>query len=138
MGMTENITFPKGLPGFEDLKCFVMEEHNEVFSYLTSVDRKEISFVIVDPFSFFDSYEFKASEEALDEIKYMEDELLTVRCIVTLHSDPHRTTANLIAPLLINETKKLAKQIVLHDTAYHAKHQLWITDEVGSKKGAGF
>lgn len=124
MSVSEVITFPKGLPGFEDLKQFVLEEHNEVFSYLKSMDREEISFIVVDPFPFFKDYEFKAPEEALNDINY-NHEKLSIRTIVTLHSDPQKITTNLLAPLIINEGNKQGKQIVLHDSEYTAKHPLW-------------
>ncbi|MEK5059515.1 hypothetical protein BK126_21205 [Paenibacillus sp. FSL H7-0326] len=125
MNRSEIISFSKGLPGFEELKQYVLEEHNEVFSYLKSTEREEVSFVVVDPFPFFPEYEFQASEEALEEIEFVDGENLEIKCIVTLHSNVQKTTANLLAPLIINANKKQGKQIVLHDNGYTAKHLLW-------------
>lgn len=90
MNRSEIISFSKGLPGFEELKQYVLEEHNEVFSYLKSTEREEVSFVVVDPFPFFPEYEFQASEEALEEIEFVDGENLEIKCIVTLHSNVQR------------------------------------------------
>ena len=45
--------------------------------------------------------------------------------IVVVPTDPKLSTANLRAPLVVNNKKKLAKQIILDDDAYKIKMPLF-------------
>lgn len=45
--------FEKGIPGFEETTEFVLLDQDEApFYYLQSLQQKELSFVLVDPFIF--------------------------------------------------------------------------------------
>ncbi|MNI40748.1 Flagellar assembly factor FliW [compost metagenome] len=64
-----------------------------------------------------------------------EKEQVSVRCIVTWHSDRLKVSVNLLAPLIFNTVDRKGKQIVLQNTTYTTKHPLWTdspkTDEGG-------
>ena len=100
----EIISFEKGIPGFQNLKEFVIKEVEEdsPFSILQSIEDKEIGFILISPFTVYDDYEIKLSNEIINslEIKSAEDVLLY--SLVTLNSNVKEITANLKAPLVIN------------------------------------
>ncbi|WP_232229061.1 flagellar assembly protein FliW [Paenibacillus zanthoxyli] len=126
--------FPNGLPGFEQLKAYRVEEHNELFSLLSAIDQPEVSFITIDPFHLRPDYEFILSDEVIQLLEIDNREQVSVRCIVTWHSDREKTTVNLLAPLVLNTEKRMAKQVVLHDTAYTTRHFLWTnTEESGER-----
>ncbi|MNW26089.1 Flagellar assembly factor FliW [compost metagenome] len=118
-------TFPKGMPGFEHLREFRLQQHNELFSLLSAVEEPAITFITVDPFDFISDYEFILSDETMQDLQVDNREQVIVRCIVTWHSDRKKTTINLLAPLIFNTENQSGKQIVLQNTGYNTKHRLW-------------
>ncbi|AIQ71342.1 flagellar assembly protein FliW [Paenibacillus graminis] len=128
-------SFPKGLPGFDQLKEFLLQEHNEVFSLLSAVDQPEISFITVNPFDFIPDYEFSLPDDTMLDIEVNNREQVAVRCIVTWHSEREKITINLLAPLIFNVESFKAKQIVLQNTIYTTKHPLWSSSEAVEEGG---
>ncbi|WP_339274934.1 flagellar assembly protein FliW [Paenibacillus sp. FSL W8-0426] len=131
--MKEIYTFSKGLPGFEELKAFEIQQHDEVFSLLTAVDNPAISFITINPFDFKVDYEFELSPENVDELSITDPGQVLVRSIITIHSEMSKSSANLLAPVVFNREKKLGKQIVLQNTDYRTKHYLWKREEEGGE-----
>ncbi|MFK4304073.1 MULTISPECIES: flagellar assembly protein FliW [unclassified Paenibacillus] len=117
--------FPKGIPGFEQLREFQLQEHNELFSLFSAVEQPATIFITVNPFDFFEDYEFELSDDALEDIGITSQEQIAVRCICTWNSDQSKTTVNLLAPLIFNVEQHTGKQIVLQNTDYTIKHPLW-------------
>ncbi|WP_313892598.1 flagellar assembly protein FliW [Psychrobacillus sp.] len=113
----EVIQFPNGLPGFEDIKEFVVLPLEEAspFAILQSIKQQEIGFVVAFPFVFKQDYAFDVTEEDKEELKIEAPEDLITYTIVTLKEPFNSSTLNLQAPVLINHKQKIAKQLVLHD-----------------------
>lgn len=133
---TEEIYFfPKGLPGFEHLKEYKLVEHNDLFSLFSAIDHPAAIFITVNPFDFIPDYEFVLPDDAINEIGIENREEVTVRCIVTWHSDRLKTTVNLLAPLIFNKGNNKGKQIILQNTVYTTKHPLWEMPTKGDEGG---
>lgn len=128
------VTFMKGLPGFENLKDYTVQQYDELFGYLNSVTNPLVGFLIVNPFDFYPDYEIEISETFLEEIEITSRDQVTVRCIVTWNSDRHKVTLNLLAPLIINSEKQYGKQIVLQNVPYTTKQLLW-ANSIGDSEG---
>ncbi|GAA5171278.1 flagellar assembly protein FliW [Viridibacterium curvum] len=114
------ISFPAGLPGFEDCKRFTLLEM-EITSgpgigVLQSVEHPEIAFSVAEPDQFGLHYEFALSEdeEALLRISRSEDVavLLILRRNEGPDSEPP-VKANLMAPLVINMANRTGLQKVI-------------------------
>lgn len=114
------ITFPAGLPGFEDCKRFSLLEL-EVTSgpgvgVLQSVERPEVAFSVAEPDQFGLHYEFALTEdeEALLRVSKPEDVtlLLILRRTEPASSEPP-VKANLMAPLVINTANRVGLQKVI-------------------------
>ncbi|OWR26860.1 flagellar assembly protein FliW [Saccharibacillus sp. O23] len=118
------ITFPKGIPGFEEVTEYILCDVDETYSYLQAVNQAELAFIVTDPFLHFQDYEFELSEELIKDLQLSEEKGIAVRCIVTWNSDPSRTTANLLAPIIFNISDRIARQIVLQNTFYQTKQKL--------------
>ncbi|MCM8710956.1 flagellar assembly protein FliW [Clostridium sp. SYSU_GA19001] len=121
------ITFKKGLPGFENLKKFILftVEENELFNILQSIENEEIGIVTISPFTVFEDYEFKLSDEKLKELKITRPEDVLVLNTVTLNSKVENITTNLKAPIVININEKLGEQIIIDNDKYKIKHPLF-------------
>ena len=120
------IIFPQGLPGFEELKQYIIVQsgEEEPFAYLQSIDDKELSFVITNPFLFFSDYEFQLSEGVQDELEINNEQEVAVWTIVTVSTNIENITANLLAPVVVNVKKRVGRQIILHNSLYKTKHSL--------------
>lgn len=125
------ITFPSGIPGFEEYTQFalVQPEDSAPFSYLQSIQQGELSFLIVDPFLFFKDYEISLPDSTQEELQILHAADVQLWSVVTVSGDNSKLTANLLAPIVWNTGKQLAKQVILHDSDYQVKHEIIINDE---------
>lgn len=121
------ITFPKGLPGLEKNKKFILFslEENDLFHVLHSIEHEDLGLLVISPFSSFKEYEFKLTEEKLSKLKISKPEDVLVLNTVTLHSKIENITTNLKAPIIINIKEKLGEQIILDNEKYLIKHPLF-------------
>ena len=121
----QKITMPQGLFGFEKYTDFViLESEYKPFFYLQSMQDKNLAFLIMDPFLFFDDYEIEADDTSLSTIDLHNPENVKVMVIVTVPSDGSPVTVNLQGPLVINKVNNQAMQIILSDSKYQTKHNL--------------
>lgn len=123
------ITTPKGIPGFPDLKRYILLDHEELRPFVTlqSVEQGDISFFLMDPFLFKTDYKVDISA-TLREMGWEEDDKDKIFIYVILNvpdQDPRNITANLMGPLLINILKNQAVQIVVNDRVYSHKHSIF-------------
>lgn len=131
----EILTFQYGLPGFPDIKSFVLLslDADLPLALLQSTEQKEIGFVVAYPFAFKQDYAFDISEEDKEDLKIEKEEEVIAYSIVTLKESFQDSTINLLAPIVINSTKKLGKQIVLQDSVkYPLRHPIRVLE--GSAK----
>ena len=64
------ITFNKGLPGFEDLRKFIIVDLDEYepFKLLHSLESDEVAIVVTSPYEFYENYEIEIKEETLKHL----------------------------------------------------------------------
>ena len=120
------ITFKKGIPGFEELKRYILVdlEGYEPFSLLQSLEDENIGMIVVSPYEFFSEYKVKLSDETIDALEIKSPEEVYIITTVTLNSDPKKITTNLQGPIVINNFKKLGEQIILDNSKYKVKELL--------------
>jgi flagellar assembly factor FliW len=113
----EILDFPEGIPGFEHTRRFMWyQPENSVFSCLQAVDRTEVAFIAISPFLVCPDYGFELEAQVAGKLELhgLEDALLLA--LVTIpEGDPHQSTANLKAPLVINCVKQRGYQVILDD-----------------------
>ncbi|MCD4712428.1 MAG: flagellar assembly protein FliW [Clostridiales bacterium] len=115
------IHFPKGIPGFEEEKEFIVVLTGDIdfpFTYLQSVKSNDLAFIVTDPFLFIENYDFELSDEDADFLSITNEEQIddiTVYTIVTIPEDVDQTTVNISAPIIINLKEKIGKQVILRE-----------------------
>ena len=120
------IRFPHGLPGFADEKRFVLLPLADTpFVILQSVDTPALGFVLIEPFSYFPSYEIELDEATLEQLGIESERDVALYVILTVADPFDNTTANLQAPVVINARKRIGKQVILTNTPYKTKHRLF-------------
>jgi len=121
------IVFEKPILGFNNEKSFVhvIREDSMPFSWLQSMVRPELAFMIIDPFLIFTDYTFKISDEDKKIIELNQPEDALVFTIVSIPTDnPQAITANLLAPIVFNIKNNKAAQIILKTDKYKTKTPL--------------
>ncbi|MBG9452193.1 flagellar assembly protein FliW [Cytobacillus firmus] len=130
----DTIHFPSGIPGFlEEKEFYILPFEGTDLFVLQSVKTTEVAFIVTDPFVLFPQYEFDLPEEALEKLEIQSDKDVAAFAILTVREPFQETTANLQAPLVINQTKKLGKQVILSQTPYHTKHKIMTPQEQGER-----
>ena len=124
-GRTESVVrafvFPSGMPGFEHLRRFKLSTDPGItppFQLLTSEEDSSIGFYMVDPVLIDANYAIALPEADERALAIRDgDEVMTL-VIVTIAPDPSSTTVNLLAPVIINVTAGLGRQVILDNSSY--------------------
>ena len=120
------ITFNKGIPGFNELKKFILLDLQEYepFKLLQSLEDNEISLIVTSPYEFFNEYEIKLSDDTIKNLKIDSPEQVMIVTTITLNSDVKKITTNLQGPIVINTSNNFGEQIVLDNSKYKVKSPL--------------
>ncbi|WP_196599968.1 flagellar assembly protein FliW [Pectinatus frisingensis] len=124
---TKIIKFPHGIPPFEDEHEFVIIPYSEEspFLFLQSVSTARLAFLMVNPFMFFNDYEFVVNDDVMDELQIKNREDISIFSLLTIpNKDIKKTTANLLAPIIINQSNYKGLQLILENTNYTTRHLL--------------
>ena len=126
---TKIISMPKGIPGFPDLKKYIILDHEDIhpFHSFQCVDDNTLSFIIMDPYLFVSDYSVNIDpyvKEMAWEGDTDEDFYLYV-IINAADPDPRNMTANLMGPLLINIKRNMGVQMMVNDRKYSNKHEIF-------------
>ena len=120
--------FPSGLPGFPDVRRFVLVrlgDEQSPFSVLRSLDEGvDVEFVVTHPGLFFPDYEPEIDDDIAGrlELRSADDALLLV--IVTVADPVAASTANLLGPIVVNRHTRAAAQAVLGNSGYATREAL--------------
>ncbi|MBD3346247.1 MAG: flagellar assembly protein FliW [Chitinivibrionales bacterium] len=120
------ITFPSGIPGFENNKEFILLQIPEYapFEWLACTDGSRLRFAILNPMLFRPDYNPNMTKEQLEELHIEKPEDILLYSIITISENPAESTANLIGPIIINKTKRLGKQVVVEDDRYTTREPI--------------
>lgn len=121
----ENIYyFKNGIPGFEDLKTFILlkEDGVEEFSYMQSTTDEDICFILVTPWQMKESYELEDIDEVENEVGFTKS--LEVYLVVSMSSVFESSTVNIQAPILLNPDTRQGIQWILRNQKYSIKTPL--------------
>ncbi|WP_066637439.1 flagellar assembly protein FliW [Desulfolucanica intricata] len=129
------ISFPFGLPGFEELKHFVLlpAVNMEPFHWMQSAEEPEVAFLAVNPFIFFPDYSFDLPVEDIETLELRSPGEVLILTIITIPGDNiAQTTANLLGPVVINTRLNRAKQVILTGYTYSTRHRLFVKTDKDS------
>ena len=131
------LDFPHGIPGFVDEKvfAFVPYQLESPFAFLQSVNEPDLTFMIVEPFSFFPDYDFELENEIVKELEISDENPPQIFNIVKVVEKLEDMTANLLAPILVNWQSRKAIQHVLEKTSYQVRHRVFPNGLPQTNKG---
>jgi flagellar assembly factor FliW len=91
-------------------------EAEPVLYELRSLERPAVRFLVAVPTAFFPDYSFELDGGACAELELTEAEEAVVLVLLTIGDDSTSTTANLLAPVVINARTRSAAQVILSGT----------------------
>jgi flagellar assembly factor FliW len=116
------IELVRPLPGFPDLSRYVLvrlgsDDSEQACVYeLRSVERPQVRFVVAAPTAFFPDYAFELDEMWRASLGLADASEALVLVLLTIGDDAASTTANLLAPVVINARTRSAAQVILSGT----------------------
>jgi flagellar assembly factor FliW len=121
VGEKELINFPWGIPGFEQLKSYVLLEYkNGPFQWLQSVEESSVAFVVCSPD--FLGLEYTAPEARKKLIKLENSDDLVILNIVSFDREKRAIRFHVKSPLLFNVAERIGYQWTME--AEELKHYL--------------
>lgn len=125
----EVLTFKEGLFGFDEYKNYIIiyenEPENTVLCWLQSVEEKELSLPMINPYLLISDYSPNIPDSSIDKLGDMDIENLLLFTIVVVPNDIKNMTTNLMAPIVVNYKTKQGVQVILDNNKYQIKHNLY-------------
>ena len=122
------VHFADGIPAFEEEHEFLIIPYDEESPYvfLQSLTTPELAFLMAMPFVFFPEYEFELDDANQEKLGLTRQEDMLVYMLLTIpDGQVESMTANLMAPIVMNQVTMQARQIVLDKSPYTTKHRLF-------------
>jgi|GEM_PF-63737 len=121
------VTFSEGLLGFESLKKYFVVDPGDstLILWLQSTEDEKVAFPIIEPKIFKPDYIAKLLPADLNGLELESLQAARLYSILTIPATVTEMSANLKAPVVINSTKKVGKQIVLQDSKLSVKHEMY-------------
>lgn len=109
------IVFPSGLPGFEELREFIVLKiiDTRPIYWLQSIENKYISLPVIIPFEIFEEYCIEIDEKETDDLKIESQNDILIMNVVVIPDDITKMTVNMAAPIIINAKAGIGKQIII-------------------------
>ena len=111
------LTMNAGMAGFPDAQTFALVEVPQAapLFLLRSLDQPGLEFVVVPPGAFFPAYAPEIDDASADRLQLTDaaDALLLI--VLTVGDSLATSTANLLAPIVINQRTRQAAQVVLQE-----------------------
>ena len=103
--------------GFPAHRQFVLIRLNDagLLYALTSVDDPEVRFLVAPPEPFFPDYAPEIENATLAALNAKDPDRLLILVVITAGTD--ETTANLLAPIIVDRDSRRAVQVVLEDAS---------------------
>ena len=121
------IIFEEGIPGFNELKRYIIiedEEEDSPFAYLQSIEDGGVSFIIISPFVLKQDYTIEIKDQYVAALGGGSSQDFSVFVIATMIDKFELATVNLVAPLIIQSETRRGMQVILEKTSYTTRHNI--------------
>ena len=122
------IRFVRPVPGFPGLTRFVLvrlgddaDDDTAVLYELRSLERPEVCFMVAVPAAFFPDYDVELDAQSCEDLGLSDAGDALVLVVLTIGSDPSATTANLLAPVVVNARTRAAAQVILSGSEWSVR-----------------
>lgn len=122
------IEFSEGLLGFDSIKKFFVVDPGDqtLILWLQAVDSPETAFPMIEPKIFQPNYSVKLLPIELNSLSLESLQDASIYTILTIPQNVTEMSANLKAPIVINNKTKMARQIVLQDSKLDVRLKMYL------------
>ncbi len=105
------------MPGFPEHRRFALVRLDDdgMLCALRSLEDPDLRFLVTSPISFFPDYAPLVEDDVVDQLGIVDAAEVLVLVVLTAGSSLAETTANLLAPILVNTQSRRASQVILDD-----------------------
>lgn len=127
------VQFVRGIYGFEGYTKYLIikDEPEDDIMFLQSLEREDLSFVVVDPYAVLADYSPELTEEDLKLVQVNDVHELKFLLIAILSDDIRQSVINLKSPLAINPGLKVAVQAIAQNSDYPVRSRMFASREGG-------
>jgi len=121
------IRFPESLPGFPEQLKFALVSTGErsPFKFLQSLGDPSLAITIGEASALVPGYKPSVLPEEIEPLRIEEQDRVEIFIVTVVPENPRESTVNLQAPVLINRTKRVGKQVVLQNDSYPLRYRLF-------------
>ena len=121
------IYFEGGVPGFPDETKYALfpYEPDSPFSILQSITNPDLTFLLADPYRFYNDYVFELDDQMAAQLGFSEENPPHVYTVATMRDTLEQMTVNLLAPVVINWLKRTGAQIIIENKFYSVQQPLF-------------
>jgi len=123
------ITFTGPMAGFSDCMRYALIAHvrpdgteDASVAWLQGLDTPFHAFVVTDPWAIVPDYSPEISDADAEELGLSSFHDAQVFAILTIPGNPKETSINLRAPIVVNGSRRVGKQVVLLSDEYTTRH----------------
>lgn len=111
------IEFVRPVPGFPALTRFALVQLDDdgMLCQLRSLDDPSLRFLVVPPAPFFPDYAPVIDDDVVRELGILDVDDVVVLLVLNAGDSLSATTANLLAPVVVNAATRRACQVILDD-----------------------
>jgi flagellar assembly factor FliW len=105
------------LPGFPEHRQFALVQLDEdgVLCQLQSLEDPALRFLVMSPVPFFPDYAPEVADDVVEDLRITSPEDVIVLLVLNAGESLDTTTANLMAPVVVNTATLQARQVILDD-----------------------
>lgn len=121
------IRFEEGMLGLPGLKEYLLLTSDNIapFLRLQCVEEPKISFLLLDPNHVDPGYkDYVSSRSGIEEYYRINDPENAIFVVMKISEDGEEISANLVAPVVIDNRNKSGQQVVLIDSPYNVRQSL--------------
>ncbi|ROR31551.1 flagellar assembly factor FliW [Mobilisporobacter senegalensis] len=130
LGEEKIINFDNGIMGFEDYKRYTIlfdieSGEKPVISWLQSIEEPGLAIPVINPLYVREDYNPTVEDELLISLGELNDENIIVLLSITVPSDITKMTSNLKAPFIINSDTRKGCQVIVENSDYPVKYNVY-------------
>ena len=127
--------FPWGLPGFDELRTFLVLQipAQPDIVWLQSLDDLSVALPLADPWAFFPAYDPKMPHFAKLSLDLEQPEDFTIMSVM-VGTSGGRTFINLMAPVVLNLKRRIARQVPLEAGGYTVAEEITVPEALMPKQ----
>ena len=120
------LSFPWGLPGLEDCREFVLLEpkSSRPLCWLQSLERPDVALPCLEPWTLKPDYEVLLSTADSAALQLTDALDAAVLVVLNLSRPVGQRTVNLGAPIVINVSKRIGRQVLMDRSSYGLREPL--------------